>query len=56
MQIFIIILTCFLDDLTCKAEIETQLCREQTCGYQGGSSGRMNWEIGTDIFTLSILL
>ena len=27
-------------------------CREQTYGYQGGRWGRMNWEIGIDIYTL----
>ena len=34
-----------------KADIETP-CREQTCRYQGGEWGGMNWEIGIDIYTL----
>ena len=41
-----------IDDLICKAEIETDA--EKTYGYQGGKGG-MNWEIGTDIYTLLIL-
>ena len=27
-------------------------CRKQTCGYQGGSGGQINWEIEVDIYTL----
>ena len=28
-------------------------CREQSPGYQGGGRG-MNWEMGIDIYTLSL--
>ena len=27
-------------------------CREQMYGYQGGKGSGMNWDIGTDIYTL----
>ena len=36
------------DELICKAEIETQMYREQRYGHQGGMSAEgcgMNWEI-----------
>ena len=45
-----------IDDLICKAEIETQTQRTNVWtprGERGG--GGMNWEIGIDIYTLSIL-
>ena len=45
-----------IDDLICKAEIETQTYGEQMYGYQGGKGGcGRNWEIGIDIYTLLIL-
>ena len=30
---------------------ESDRCREQTQGYQGGKEGRINWETGIDINT-----
>ena len=27
-------------------------CRKQTYAYQGGKGGGINWEVGTDIYTL----
>ena len=40
-------------ELVCKAEIESQM--QRTNEYQGGEGqGGMNWEMGTDIFTLLI--
>ena len=44
-----------IDDLICKAEIETQT-RGQMYGYQRGmGGGGKNWEIGIDTYTLLIL-
>ena len=40
------------DETICQAEIEIQTT-EQTYGYQGEKGrGRMNWDIGADIYTL----
>ena len=48
------------DDLVCRAEIKTQMQRttKGVVGHQGGKAagggggGVMNWEIGTDMYTL----
>ena len=29
---------------------ESHRCRKQTYGFQGGSGGEINWEIGIDIY------
>ena len=43
-----------IDDLTYKAETETQT-RKQRYGYQGRKKGDgMNWETGIDIYILFI--
>ena len=31
---------------------QSQRCRKQTQGYQGGRERGINWEIGTDVYTL----
>ena len=31
---------------------QSHRCRKQTYGYQGGTGGGINWEIGIDIYTL----
>ena len=31
---------------------QSHRCRKQSYGYQGGKGGGINWEIGTDIYTL----
>ena len=34
-----------------KTEIELQMLKKNIYGYQGGKGeGRLNWEIGTDIY------
>ena len=43
-----------IDDLTYKAEIETQTWRTNM-DTKRERSGEMNWEIGIDIYTLLIL-
>ena len=36
----------------CMKQKLSHRCRKQTYGYQGGSRGGINWEIGIDIYTL----
>ena len=52
-----ILLTCGIgngtDELICKAEIESQMQKTNLWLPRGeGGGGGMNWEIGTDIYTL----
>lgn len=45
-----------MEDLTCKAEIDTQTQRTNRYRYQGdGRVGGRNWEIGIGTYTLLIL-
>ena len=36
-------------------QIQTNRHKQQTYAHQGGMGSRMDWEIGTDIYTLLIL-
>ena len=40
-----------IDDLICKAEIETQMQRTNIWIPRGKREGGMNWEIGIDLYT-----
>ena len=44
-----------IDDLICKAEIETQTQRTNIWIPRGKREGERNWETGTDTYTLLIL-
>ena len=40
------------DEPICKTEIETQMWRTNIWTARGERRGGMNWEIGTDVYTL----
>ena len=41
-----------IDELICKAEMETQMWRTNIWTPRWGKTGRMNQEIGIDMYTL----
>ena len=54
IRVFFSELVLDIEDLVCKAEIETQT-QKTNAWISGGKGGGMNWEIGIDIYTLLIL-
>ena len=44
-----------IDDLICKAEIETQKYRSNIWIPKGEGAGEMNWQIGTDKYSVDTM-